>query len=440
MTSKPMKIIALEAENVKRLSAVCIRPQGNLVEITGKNGQGKTSVLDAIWWALEGAKNIHAMPIRKGAKQARIKLDLGELMVTRTFRAQDSGAYTTSIAVETADGVKIGSPQDALNSLLGALSLDPIAFTRMAPADQLDTLKGLVPGFDFAANEQANEVDFKQRTDLNRMAKDLGAQVGAITFTTDEPTERVDEQALIDEMQAAGEHNTQIEARKAARDHVRRDAEVARAQASQKRQIAADLRRRADEADSEAAAHDKAAGTIEDKLATSPALPDPIDTEGLKQEIGKARSTNAAFETAQRRKELQRRLDTVKATADALTAAMEKRKEDMAAAVAAAKFPVPGLALGDTCVMLNGVPFNQGSDAEQLRASIAIAAALNPKLKVVRIRDGSLLDDDAMDALADFADANDLQVWIERVDSSGRVGFVIEDGHLKAQPALQAAE
>lgn len=47
-----MKIIALQAENVKRLVAIEIRPDGNLVQITGKNGAGKTSVLDCIWWAL----------------------------------------------------------------------------------------------------------------------------------------------------------------------------------------------------------------------------------------------------------------------------------------------------------------------------------------------------------------------------------------------------
>lgn len=84
-----MKIISLQAENVKRLTAVTITPDGNLVQITGKNGQGKTSVLDAIWWALEGAANIQAEPIRKGAEEARIRLDLGEYVVTRTFTRKD---------------------------------------------------------------------------------------------------------------------------------------------------------------------------------------------------------------------------------------------------------------------------------------------------------------------------------------------------------------
>ena len=84
-----MKIVSLTAENVKKLVAVQIRPDGNLVQICGKNGQGKTSVLDSIWWALTGTSHIQAAPIRAGANQARIRLDLGDLVVTRTFRRQD---------------------------------------------------------------------------------------------------------------------------------------------------------------------------------------------------------------------------------------------------------------------------------------------------------------------------------------------------------------
>jgi len=64
-------------------------------------------------------------------------------------------------------------------------------------------------------------------------------------------------------------------------------------------------------------------------------------------------------------------------------------------------------------------------------AQLAIAMAANPALRVIRVRDGSLLDEDAMQMPADAADANDYQIWIERVDNTGEVGFVLEDGHIK---------
>ena len=83
-SEKPLRIVALTAENVKRLTAVHIEPQGNVVQITGRNRQGKTSVLDAIWWAIEGASHIQASPIHKGADKARIRLDLGEILGRRS--------------------------------------------------------------------------------------------------------------------------------------------------------------------------------------------------------------------------------------------------------------------------------------------------------------------------------------------------------------------
>src|SRR5262249_42005553 len=101
---KSLKIVAFEAENFKRLSVVAIRPNGDIVQITGRNAQGKTSVLDGIWAALKGKAAIQSKPIRSGAKDARIMLDLGELIVKRTFKARDDGDYTTSVTVESRDG------------------------------------------------------------------------------------------------------------------------------------------------------------------------------------------------------------------------------------------------------------------------------------------------------------------------------------------------
>ena len=114
-----------------------------------------------------------------------------------------------------------------------------------------------------------------------------------------------------------------------------------------------------------------------------------------------------------------------------LTSAIDARKQAAQDAISNADLPVDGIEIIDGAVLLNGVPFDQASDAEQLSASIGIAMTLNPDLKVIRVRDGSLLDQDAMKVLAKMADDADYQIWIERVDSSGDVGFVLEDGHLK---------
>jgi len=127
----------LTAENVKRLVAVEISPTGNVQIIAGKNGAGKTSVLDSIWFALGGgpAAKGTTKPIRDGQDSARVTLDLGELRVTRTW----TGGKST-LSVESAEGAVYGSPQKMLDALVGRLSFDPLAFAQQDERTQLASL------------------------------------------------------------------------------------------------------------------------------------------------------------------------------------------------------------------------------------------------------------------------------------------------------------
>ena len=101
--------------------------------------------------------------------------------------------------------------------------------------------------------------------------------------------------------------------------------------------------------------------------------------------------------------------------------------------------PVDGIGFGDRQVLLNGLPFEQASGAEQLKASVAIAMASNPRLKVLRVRQGSDLDADSFSILTAMAEAADYQVWIENVQSARDTAIVIEDGAVKARATGEAA-
>jgi hypothetical protein len=162
----------------------------------------------------------------------------------------------------------------------------------------------------------------------------------------------------------------------------------------------------------------------------------------VRARLDAAKATNAAVDRTNRRKVLKAEAEKLEKEADAITARMEARAKQKQDAIAAAKMPVDGITFADGAVLLNGVPFDQASDAEQLRASVAIAMAGEPRLRVLRIREGSLLDEDGLRLVAQMAEAKDWQVWVERVSSDGKGGFVIEDGHVRAtpQPAQAAAE
>jgi len=423
-----MKIIKLQAENFKRLVAVEITPTGNMVEITGKNGNGKTSVLDAIWVALAGLEAAPQKPIRTGKDEARVMLDLGDLVVTRIFRE----GKASTLRVENKEGAKFSSPQSVLDKLLGSLAFDPLAFARMDAGKQFETLRRFVPDYDFQKADMMNAADFDKRANVNRRMKDAQALADSTKPTSLVP-QRVDVTALIAELEKAGQHNTDIETRKANRDALR--AKIDRIGTSITDRYAQIERLRSDIASIEGSIErDRETMNAETlRLNSAGPLPEPIDTTAIRASINQAAATNKIADRQDLHLQHVEVYNKLKEESATLSAEIEKRNEAKRAAVAAAKLPVDGLAFGDGFVTMAGEPFSQASDAEQLRASIAMAMAMNPTLRVIRVRDGSLLDDDSMRMLAEMATAQDYQVWIERVDGSGKVGFVLEDGFIKGK-------
>ena len=93
-----MKIIKLEASNVMRLNAVEITPKGDVVILGGKNGAGKSSVLESILLALGGRKSKIKEPLKKGKDKGKVVLELDGtgLIVTRTFTKAGGGVLTVT--------------------------------------------------------------------------------------------------------------------------------------------------------------------------------------------------------------------------------------------------------------------------------------------------------------------------------------------------------
>lgn len=429
-----MKIVKLTAENIKKLRAVEITPTGALVEITGRNGSGKTSCLDSIWWALAGTTAIQAVPIRKGETKARIRLDLGELIVERRFN--DKGSTLT---VEAADGARFGSPQRMLDGLLGALTFDPLAFVGQDPRDQFETLRKITKlEVDFDKLDGLNRSDFEKRTEINRDAKALRAQAEGITVAAKLPDVPVDTTALMDEMASAAKVNADIETRKGRRAQAALDIQTRRDQAERDREDAAGKRRQADDADKQAARFEAEADELQKKVDGAEALPAPVNVDAVRTKLTEAQATNAEIAKRERRAATIKQAEALEAKSKDLTESMDARKTAKERAIANAEMPVPGLGFGEGIVTFGGVPFEQASTAEQIKVSLAIAMAANPKLKVIRIKEGVFLDDDNFKLVAETAQANGYQVWVETVHANTPTAIEIEDGQVKGAPAPAA--
>lgn len=435
-----MKILSLTAENVKKIRAVHIEPDGAMVQVTGANGSGKSSVLDAIYMGLAGTKAIPTKPIRAGAEKARIRLDLGDVIVTRRFTSSGN----TSLTVEAADGARYPSPQRMLDELLGSLTFDPLEFSRMSPKLQMETLRDLVQlDIDIDALDRENAADYDARTDINRRAKALRAQADGIVVAPDTPAEPVDVSELTARMQAASEANANIERRRARRENAAAQIQAELDLANRALDRAAELREEAEHLERDAEKAKVRAAELQDALDAAGDLPAPTNVAEIRAQIDAAAETNRKVENRRLRDDLVRQATAAEGNAAALTQRIEDRAKRRAEAIANAAMPVEGLSFGDGEVLYNGIPFSQASSAEQLRVSVAIAMAANPKLRVLRIKDGSLLDENGLQLVAEMAEAADYQVWVERVDTSGAVGIVMEDGAVRgaeAEAEPEAAE
>lgn len=420
-----MKIIELEAQNVKKLRRVRIAPDGNVTIIGGDEGQGKSTVLDCVVMALAGTKHVSSVPIRTGETEAAIKLTLGEkgekqLIVERTFDA----AKGTSLVVRGPDGKKLpGGPQEILNKLFSMVGFKPLQFASEDPDKQAETLRKLV-GIDFAPVDAEIKALYDQRTEVGRDGKTAAGQLAGITAPADgTPDDEVSIKDLLAEKEAAERANANAD--KVARDHA--DANVklnaihdeierlenAIKDLKEKARQATDLVRELDDAMDETNGKRVDLAPIREKLAN-------VETVN--------RAVRAKKEHAKKTAEVAR-LREEYAELTTKIEALEASKGEM---LAKAKWPIEGLGFGSNGITYKGLPFDQASRGERYRVSIAIGMALNPQLRVLLLEDASVLDKHAMQAVREMAEAKDYDVWIERVGDGDAGALIMVDGEIKA--------
>jgi DNA repair exonuclease SbcCD ATPase subunit len=397
-----MKLVKLTAENFLRLHAVEITPDGAVVQISGANGSGKSSVLNALVCALAGKDAVPADPVRHGAEEAVIVADLGDIIVRRVIRPDRS----TALTVTNKDGFKASSPQKLLEGLFGKL-LDPVAFSRMPAKEQRELMADMAGLSDMLDTLwRADEADRTARRDLNRDLKAAQARLDAmpaVAFVVP-----VDVSATLAEIRQAREHNTAVALKHRELEVVRRDIQLDRDNITQS--LEAIERLRAEIAEIERSIVDLEQTIAEgERIIATAEVPEPIDLTPLEQRLEQAEQINAQARAFGQRQALAGEVAELAQASQHYTDALAQREAERKAVIEAA-----------------------ASTAEQLRVSAAIAMALSPKLRVLIVREGSLLDSQSLRMLAQMAAEKDFVVLCETVDETGTVGVYIEDGAVAA--------
>lgn len=410
------RIIELEASNFQKLQIVKIVPEDGSIVLKGKNAQGKSSVLDAITATLTG-KTV-AEPIRDAQGEARIKINLGELVIERVWTSK--GTYLT---VKSAAGAVYPSPQAMLNKLVGVLSFDPSQFMEMDEKKQVQVLKDLT-GLDFSDIDAKRKMKYDERTAINRQITETQGQIAgipdvnapdvevSIAALSTEYQRRVDVNAVNDEKREQYADFQDV----CKRNTDERDALIARM---------AEMQAALDNINKTITANQRALATKEEEIA---ALSD-LSLTDITQQMQTAEETNRLVRQRIQRNELSDKMKKLDGVSNALTDEIAKLDQLKQEKLKATKMPIDNLSFDDTGVRFNGKPIAKASDGEKLMIGLSIALALNPKIRVILMRKGSFLDEDNLKAAMEIAGKNNAQLWIERVGTAG-MGILIEDGRI----------
>lgn len=415
-----MKIETITINGFKKLQQFAIDPAGKSVEIKGRNGQGKSSIIDAIWCTLTG-KDVPGVPVNRESVTAKIVVGLDD---GHTARLSFSSKGNKSLVVEGPDGEPVKAPATFLENLIGKISFDPFEFVNQPPQKQRAFLQQLL-GLDFADLDSDKAFQLEQKREIDRDAVSIEREAEALLDAQN--VERVDVSDLVAKQNERAEVIAKGRDAAAAVERAESAAESAKVSVlSLEEQIAA-LNGRLESAKAHAATEASKVAPLRTSLellrAQVAGMPDNSEA------IRNAGETNRQAERWAKRLDLVARSKSIRGDLDVVKAKLEAIESERHSRIMDAKFPVPGLTFSVDGVLFNGLPFDSGNQCQSdiLRVGVAIAVAQNPTARIVRIKDGSLLDSSAKAALLAMLAENGFQAFIETVADCDLTAHVIEE-------------
>ena len=436
-----MKIVSISATNVKRLKAIEITaPDENVIIIAGKNGAGKSSVLDTMQYGISGASERPGKPIRDGETTAEVVLDLGDLRVQRVWTT--SGTY---LHVTAPDGAEYRSPQKIMDSLHGKVALDPSRLINMSD-EKRNTILANIAGIDITSIDAEYNKAYEDRKETGKYLRSCRARTDALSAPEDDlPETTTSVVELSEQLQDAtarhNEHTRNVEQMEAEASRV----QPLRGEASR---IEVEIQALTEQIERKRERLETISDDIKNiilhvreqrRILNDVVLP---NIEDIRQQIVSVESVNRMVTEAtvyrQSMHELQEVLEEYNRRDTAVHEVIQRRRDIMANA----SYPIEGLSLSEDgkSALFRGIPWEQLSSSDKLRISLGLAMEMDPHLRVILMREGSLFDDENMRIIREMAKEKDFQVWVERVDDSGEIGIIIEDGEVLRNMYAQSNE
>ena len=415
-----IKINKLEIENVKRVKAVKLEPSANgLTIVGGNNNQGKTSVLDAIAWALGGDTYRPSQPSREGSvtpPYLHLVLSNG-LIVERKGKNSD-------LKVIDPKGEKAG--QQLLNSFIEKLALDLPKFMEASDTEKATTLLNIIGvGKELAEIEEQEKSVYNERLAIGRIADQKKKFADEQEYFPDAPKDLISASELIQQQQ-------EILARNGENQRKRNNLAVI---SNQKHRLTdeikllegqiAELYTKLDE---KKQSYERVAKDEETAQKTVAELIDE-STEELEKNLAHIEEIN---------RKVRINLDKDKAEDDAreyqvqydnLTIKLNNVREQKTELLNDANLPLPELTVIEGKLKYKGQEWDNMSGSDRLKVSTAIVRKLNPECGFVLIDKLEQMDLDTLKEFGEWLEQEGLQAIATRVSKGDECSIIIEDGY-----------
>lgn len=402
-----MKINKLEIENIKRVKAVKVEPtQNGLTIIGGNNNQGKTSVLDAIAWALGGDRYRPSQAQREGSvvpPMLHIVMNNG-LVVERKGKNSD-------LKVTDPSGKKAG--QQLLNEFVEQLALDLPKFMEASGKEKANTLLQIIGvGDELSELEQEEKSLYNERLYVGRTADQKEKFAKEQTYYPDAPKDLVSPSELIKQQQ-------EILAKNGENQRKREQLHFLEQEYQRVNDQMRELLKKQTEIENSLSIARKSAADLQDQstaeLEESIANIDEINRK-VRANLDKEKAEDDARECRKQYELLTQKIENVR-----------KRKTEL---LSSADLPLPELSVKDGELVYKGQQWDNMSGSERLKVATAIVRKLNPKCGFVLLDKLEQMDLETLREFGEWLESEGLQAIATRVSTGGECSIVIEDGYV----------
>lgn len=417
MNNESIKINKLEIENVKRVKAVKMEPSKNgLTIVGGKNNQGKTSILDAIAWALGGERYKPSVVKRSGSvTDPTLKVVLSNGLIVE--RKGKNG----SLKVTDPNGNKGG--QQLLNEFVEELALNLPKFMQATGKEKANTLLQIIGvGDQLQALEQQEKAAYNERLLVGRDADRKKKFADEQPYYPEAPKELVSASELIRQQQEILVRNGENAQKRNKVQQYEYQVSTLTDEVARIRQQLQMKEQQLNEATTNLSIAKTDAMTLIDE-----------STEELEQNIANIEAINIKVRANLDKEKAEEDAKEYQRKYDEYTIQIDQIRQQKMNLLNNASLPLPELSVQDGEITYKGQMWDNMSGSEQLKVATAIVRKLNPKCGFVLLDKLEQMDTETLNDFGSWLESQGLQAIATRVSTGEECSIVIEDGYVKDQ-------